>query len=178
MGKHMVRAVFLAALFLTASAPLLFTANPNALPATGPVGPTAQICPKQEPSLRPEHAYHLDPPTEPLPVTLDPRPFLSYKPAFVAYSIAAKIREVLYQEPCYCPCDKVAGHQSLLDCFTTTHGYGCKGCQSEVFFIYEQSKSGKTPKEIREGMEKRQMWKLDATKYADQHFAEYAADPR
>lgn len=40
-----------------------------------------------------------------------------------AYRAAAKIREVLALQPCYCFCDKM-GHGSLLDCFATDHGAG------------------------------------------------------
>ncbi len=40
-----------------------------------------------------------------------------------AYRAAAKIREVLAQQPCYCYCDKM-GHGSLVDCFATDHGAG------------------------------------------------------
>jgi len=40
-----------------------------------------------------------------------------------AYRAAAKIREVLAQQPCYCYCDKI-GHGSLVDCFATDHGAG------------------------------------------------------
>jgi hypothetical protein len=40
-----------------------------------------------------------------------------------AYRAAARIREVLAQQPCYCFCDKM-GHGSLLDCFATDHGAG------------------------------------------------------
>lgn len=40
-----------------------------------------------------------------------------------AYRIAARIPEVLAQQPCYCWCDKM-GHGSLVDCFATDHGAG------------------------------------------------------
>jgi hypothetical protein len=40
-----------------------------------------------------------------------------------AYRVAARIPEVLAQQPCYCWCDKI-GHGSLLDCFATEHGAG------------------------------------------------------
>jgi hypothetical protein len=40
-----------------------------------------------------------------------------------AYSAAARIPQVLAQQPCYCFCDKM-GHGSLLDCFATDHGAG------------------------------------------------------
>ncbi|MGH9792861.1 MAG: hypothetical protein ACRD5W_16765, partial [Candidatus Acidiferrales bacterium] len=40
-----------------------------------------------------------------------------------AYRIAARIPDVLAQQPCYCWCDKL-GHGSLVDCFATSHGAG------------------------------------------------------
>lgn len=177
MLNYLPRTMVVLALLLTAAFLAALTALPQAQTPAGPsVMPSVEMCTKQPTPVESEHAYHKEPPVGPLPETLNPKPFIGQKRAFVAYSIAAKIRELLYQEPCYCPCDKVAGHKSLLDCFTSTHGYGCRGCQSEVFFIYEQSKDRKSPGEIREAMEKREMWKLDPTKYAEQHFKEYAGD--
>jgi Protein of unknown function with PCYCGC motif len=177
MINHRPRTIVLLASLLTPALLSVLAASPGTqTPAAPPVVPNAEMCAKQAAPVPSGHAYHKEPPVGPLPETLDPKPFLAEKRAFVAYSIAAKIRELLYQEPCYCPCDKVAGHKSLLDCFTSTHGYGCRGCQSQVFFIYERSKEGKSPGEIREAMEKREMWKLDPTKYAEQHFKEYAGD--
>jgi len=32
-----------------------------------------------------------------------------------AYALAAKVKRVLYQEPCFCHCDRGFGHESLLD---------------------------------------------------------------
>jgi len=40
-----------------------------------------------------------------------------------AYRAAARLREVLALQPCYCFCDKL-GHGSLVDCFATDHGAG------------------------------------------------------
>jgi Protein of unknown function with PCYCGC motif len=118
-------------------------------------------------------AYHSQPPTGELPATLPPPLFLNNKAAFVAYSIAAKIPELLYQEPCYCECDDFEGHQSLLDCYTSRHGVGCEKCQAEVFFIYEQSRVGKTAAEIREAMANGDYRKIDIAKYADDHYADF-----
>src|SRR6266404_3754338 len=99
---------------------------------------------------RTEFAFHPSAPTGPLPLTLDPAQFRDRKKAFVAYSIARRIREVLYQEPCYCGCDLNKGHESLLDCYTTIHGVACPTCQMLVIFAFEQHKAGKTAREIRE----------------------------
>jgi hypothetical protein len=150
--------------------------NPQASPTRSPVpaaNPSATLCAKPMAPAKREHAYHNGPPTSPLPPTMDPRGFADNKAAFVAYSIAAKIPDLLYQEPCYCPCDKLQGHESLLDCFVGDHGKVCIGCQMEAIFVYEQSKLGKTVVEIRTAMEKHDFKKVDLDKYVETHHAEY-----
>lgn len=136
-----------------------------------------KTCTEQDTKPRPVRPYHKGPPMGPLPATLDPAQFKEKRAAFVGYSIAAKIRELLYQEPCYCECNKMEGHESLLDCYTSKHGEYCHTCQSEVFFIYEQSKLGKTAAEIREALEKGDAFKSDAKQYADAHYTEYTQPP-
>jgi len=91
------------------------------------------------------HAYALKPP---MPATLDPKTFPDALNRNV-YALAAKIRPALYQQPCYCYCDRHAGHKSLLDCFTSTHGSECDICQKEAVFAYRQTLKGKTPAQIR-----------------------------
>lgn len=94
------------------------------------------------------HAYALKPP---YPATLDPLRFPDALNRNV-YSLAAKIRPVLYQQPCYCYCDRHAGHKSLLDCFVGTHGSECDICQKEAVLAYQLTKKGKTPAQIREAI--------------------------
>jgi hypothetical protein len=84
----------------------------------------------------PKWVYHAGPPTTPLPNTLKPDEFAQDAPAFTAYALAAKVKLTLYQVPCYCPCDKLKGHTSLLDCFTSKHGAQCRICQQEAIFCY------------------------------------------
>jgi Protein of unknown function with PCYCGC motif len=119
------------------------------------------------------HAFHKAPPGGPLPATLDAAHFENNKPAFVAYSIAAKIPKLLYQVPCYCGCDKVEGHRSLLDCYVGKHGVACPPCQKGAIVTYELSKAGKTPAEIRESMEKGDVWKFDLDQYVETHYPEH-----
>jgi hypothetical protein len=138
------------------------------------VGTPGERCAKQDTRPSPVRPYHQGPPTGPLPATLDPAQFKEKRTAFVSYSIAARIKELLYQEPCYCECNKMEGHESLLDCYTSKHGEYCPTCQSEVFFIYEQHKLGKTAAEIRDGLGKGDAFKSDAKQYADAHYTEYA----
>ena len=110
------------------------------------------------------HAYALKPP---IPVTLDPKQFPDALSRNV-YALAAKIKPVLYQQPCYCYCDRHAGHKSLLDCFAGTHGSECDICQKEAIFAYQQTQKGKTPSQIRAAIIR---WRLEigghAALYAD-----------
>ncbi len=91
------------------------------------------------------HAYALKPP---FPATLDPKQFPDDLNRNV-YALAAKIRPVLYQQPCYCYCDRHEGHKSLLDCFVGTHGSECDVCQKEAVLSYQLTQKGKTPVQIR-----------------------------
>jgi uncharacterized protein with PCYCGC motif len=91
------------------------------------------------------HAYALKPP---YPATLDPKQFPDALNRNV-YALAAKVRPVLYQQPCYCYCDRHAGHKSLLDCFAGTHGAECDICQKEAVLSYQLTQKGKTPAQIR-----------------------------
>jgi hypothetical protein len=91
------------------------------------------------------HAYALKPP---FPVTMDPKQFPEALNRNV-YALAAKIKPVLYQQPCYCYCDRHAGHKSLLDCYVTKHGTECDICQKEAVLAYQLTRKGKTPEQIR-----------------------------
>src|SRR5262249_16986050 len=72
----------------------------------------------QEDNVTP--AYHSQVPTGALPQTKDPSSF-SNQLVQNAYAVAAKVKRVLYQQPCYCHCDRHIGHESLLDCYVSTH---------------------------------------------------------
>ena len=91
------------------------------------------------------HAYALKPP---YPVTIDPKQFPDALNRNV-YALAAKIKPVLYQQPCYCYCDRHSGHKSLLDCYASTHGSECDVCQKEAVLAYQMTQKGKTPEQIR-----------------------------
>jgi hypothetical protein len=91
------------------------------------------------------HAYALQPP---IPGTLDPKQFPDALNRNV-YALAAKVKPVLYQQPCYCYCDRSVGHKSLLDCFASEHGSQCDICQKEAVLAYQLTQKGKTPAQIR-----------------------------
>ena len=69
-----------------------------------------------------------------------------------AYKLAAKIPRVLYQQPCYCYCDRSMGHNSLHSCFAGTHGAECSTCLQELYYTYSAYKQGKSPRQIRAGI--------------------------
>ena len=118
----------------------------------------------QDVSAEPVPAFHTSVPTGPLPATLSPSLFTE-PVAQNAYSIAARIKKILYQEPCYCHCDRSQGHGSLLDCYVSKHAQECGICQREDFYAYEQSRKGKTGAQIREGIERGDWQRADTTKY-------------
>jgi hypothetical protein len=77
------------------------------------------------------------------------------------YQLAAKIPSVLYQEPCYCRCDRGMGHQSLRSCFEGTHGAYCSTCMKEMVYTYRQTRLGKSPSQIRDGIERGEWESID-----------------
>jgi uncharacterized protein with PCYCGC motif len=109
-------------------------------------------------------AYHPRAPREELPATMDPELFTD-PTVQNAYAVAAKIKKVLYQQPCYCHCDRSQAHKSLLDCFASKHGSGCGTCIFEDFYAFEQSGKGKSAAQIRAGIIKGEWKSVDATKY-------------
>lgn len=78
-----------------------------------------------------------------------------------SYKAAAKVGAVLYQQPCYCHCDKGHGHTSLRSCFEGTHGANCGTCMAEALYSYEQTKKGWTPKMIRDGIMRHEFQQID-----------------
>lgn len=109
-------------------------------------------------------AYHAQAPKGQLPDTLNPETFPD--PLVKnAYAVAARIKKALYQQPCYCHCDRSKGHTSLLDCFASEHGSGCGTCIYEDLYTYEQVHEGKTAAQIREEIIKGEWKSVDAAKY-------------
>jgi Protein of unknown function with PCYCGC motif len=69
-----------------------------------------------------------------------------------AYELAAKIPNVIYQQPCYCYCDRGMGHNSLRSCFSGAHGAQCATCMQELYYAYTMHKQGKTARQVRAGI--------------------------
>lgn len=109
-------------------------------------------------------AHHTAPPTGTLPDTVDPKTFQDGLTQN-SYAMAAKIKAVLYEQPCYCFCDKADGHTSLLDCFESNHASMCNICRMEAIFAYEQTRKGQTPAQIRKEIIKGDWKKLNPRDY-------------
>jgi len=71
---------------------------------------------------------------------------------------------VIYQQPCYCYCDRM-GHKSLHSCFEGTHGAQCTTCMKELYYTYQMTKQHKTAQQIRKGIIAGE-WKLVALQSA------------
>jgi hypothetical protein len=113
----------------------------------------------------PVPAFHTEAPQGQLPETLSPSEFTDVV-VQNAYKLAARVKKVLYQQPCYCHCDRSQGHTSLLDCFASKHGAGCGVCMREAIYSYDQSHKGKTAAQIRAGIERGEWRDVDMSKYA------------
>jgi hypothetical protein len=77
------------------------------------------------------------------------------------YKEAATIQPVLYQLPCYCRCDRALGHKSLHSCFEGTHGAICSTCAKEEHYAYLMTQQKMTPKQIRDGIERKEFESID-----------------
>lgn len=112
-------------------------------------------------------AYHHGPPPRwaKQPPILRPDQLTGYNGAYPfqshAYELAAKIPNVLYQEPCYCRCDREEGHTSLRSCFSDLHGAQCGTCMKELYYSYIETKKGRGPARIRAGIIRGDWQKID-----------------
>jgi len=83
-------------------------------------------------------------------VTLDPDQFVG--PARQAYQVAEKSPALLAQLHCYCGCDRVYGHQNLLDCYRGDHGSKCEICIGEALMAQQLSEQGSPVDQIRDAI--------------------------
>jgi hypothetical protein len=129
--------------------------------------PTAQPSPVPNGTVKVKvevPAYHTAPSKAPLPATLDPKLFSDAETQNI-YALAAKEKDVLYQLPCYCRCDKEVGHKSLLDCYVEYHAAHCVLCKKEAAFAYTETKAGKTVDQIRKEIMDGKWQDVDLSKY-------------
>jgi hypothetical protein len=147
--KPIVVAVFCVAAWACLSAGAARAQSSSSAPA-----PSSQATPTKSPDSGAAAAnskipaYHAAGPSGPLPDTLDPKQFADPETQNI-YALAAKEKAVLYQQPCYCRCDKEVGHQSLLDCYVDDHASHCVLCKKEAAFAYGETQAGKTAEAIR-----------------------------
>ena len=112
-------------------------------------------------------AYHPQPPAQgqALPPILSggdlTGAFFREKWQVAVYKEAAQIPNVLYQLPCYCRCDRALGHTSLHSCFEGTHGAICSTCAQEGAYAYKMTMEGRTPQQIRAGIERHEYESID-----------------
>jgi hypothetical protein len=142
---------------------LVFGAALVASAPSGGAATSAQTPAKNPPDTVPAH--HTAAPTAPLPDTLDPAQF-SDVITKNSYAMAARLKNVLYQQPCYCFCDHNNGHHSLYDCFVTAHAATCNICKMEAIFAYEQTRKGETATAIRKEIVRGDWKSIDPQKYA------------
>ena len=123
---------------------------PIALIAIAAISSSAQFTPANE-----IPAYNAAPPKagEKLPPIMSGAqltgPSFTMPVQVAAYNAAAEVPRVLHQLPCYCYCDRNHGHNSLHSCFESTHGAMCGTCMAEALFAAQETKKGKTAKQIR-----------------------------
>jgi Protein of unknown function with PCYCGC motif len=86
-------------------------------------------------------------------VTLDPALYTG--PAHEAYRIAREHPELLAQLHCYCGCDRIHGHNNLLDCFRSSHGGHCAICVGEAVDAERMYKAGTPVEQIRDALRQR-----------------------
>ncbi|MEI9977775.1 MAG: CYCXC family (seleno)protein [Edaphobacter sp.] len=115
-------------------------------------------------------AYNAAAPVKPLPPVLSGDQltgiYFTHQYQVVAYKMAAAIPAVLHQQPCYCRCDRALRHNSLHSCFAGTHGATCSTCMKEAVYAYQQTKLGRTPAQIRTGIEHGDWQTVDLEKAA------------
>ncbi len=123
-------------------------------------------------SMQPDNipAYNAAPPSRPLPPIMHGQQltgaYFANSYQVIAYKMAANIPQVLHQEPCYCRCDREMGHNSLHSCFEGLHGAACATCMKEAVYSYQQTKLGRTPAQIRTGIEHNEWTKVELEKAA------------
>jgi hypothetical protein len=83
-------------------------------------------------------------------LTLDPNQFMG--PAKQAYEVAEKNPALLAQLHCYCGCDRIYGHQNLLDCYRGDHGSKCEICIGEALMAEQLSEQGSPVEQIRDSL--------------------------
>jgi len=133
MRKRLLTSAFIVLVALTMSAQWTDDASSGAVPAYNAAPPRKgqklpPILPKEQ-LLGPEF-----------------QPYVAH-----AYELASRIPATLYQQPCYCYCDRM-GHNSLHSCYESDHAARCGACLKELYLSYSLHTKGKTAKQIRQAI--------------------------
>ena len=74
-------------------------------------------------------------------------------PMKMGYESAQKHPEVIKKLFCYCGCDKAENHESLMDCYVSTHGAYCEICLEEAIKADEMCTKKKGIREIQKAVD-------------------------
>lgn len=131
-----------AALFGVAVA-LCFALVPQRLASRSPQSPNATPSGVEEAVP----AFHARAPQGEIPATMNPE-FFTDPVVQNAYTVAARIKKTLYQQPCYCHCDRSQGHGSLLDCFASKHGADATCASTKISTPMNRSGKARLPRKF------------------------------
>ncbi len=71
----------------------------------------------------------------------------------MSYMVAKEIPEILKQLFCYCGCDHMDEHTTLLDCYTSDHSVDCVYCQGEAMMACKMNRKGASIAEIQKAVD-------------------------
>lgn len=71
----------------------------------------------------------------------------------MAYMAAKQAPELMQKLFCYCGCDHIHDHLSLLDCFKDDHSDECRYCRGEAVMAFKMSKKGASLCEIQKAVD-------------------------
>lgn len=163
---------------LAVAALCLFATSAHAQSPAPPPAPidnsTAQATTLPKPVVPP---FHTSAPKTGLPATLDPHQFPEVENQNL-YALAAKEKALLYQQPCFCHCDREVGHTSLLDCYVDNHASVCLLCKKEAVLTYNESLQGKTAAQIRQDIIDGKWKTIDLSKYDNELIVTADSQPK
>ena len=76
-------------------------------------------------------------------------------PMKLGYIAAQQYPETIAKVFCYCGCDRQDGHNSLMDCYVTTHGAYCAICMEEAIDVKDMKKKQATLPAVQQHIEDR-----------------------
>jgi Protein of unknown function with PCYCGC motif len=73
--------------------------------------------------------------------------------AAIGYKAAGEAPDLMAKLFCYCGCDVIDKHHSLLDCYVTDHSADCQICQDEAIMAVHMRKEGKSVAQIQRAID-------------------------